>query len=265
MVQCGKYAHEEERATSAEAAQSSHEDLRNVPVFYVESMDLRHDQPREVQPALESFFYLYFSSQRFLCRLFDTLSPQDRERFNFDVTTIEWGLYLHQFCWGIKHFCLKEPLNHPLNDRETRLPNIRKGPRLCSTPLARARVCVCRNELISISLELRVRGPADTKPGFFSDITWAATHGPEEQPRISATFRREIIKSPRVQAEVLNLAKVLLISHALAFAPLPLHVLVYTFHGSHVLQGAVSAGFRSGKNRPPHSGHNGNGSLALST
>jgi len=52
-------------------------------------------------------------------RTYYQLSKEEKERFTFDVTKIDWDKYLRAFCWGLKVYVLKEEgLTHPSNEPE---------------------------------------------------------------------------------------------------------------------------------------------------
>ena len=40
------------------------------------------------------------------------MKPQDRQLFNFDVTTMDWKTYVERFCMGTKIYLMKDDPNN---------------------------------------------------------------------------------------------------------------------------------------------------------
>jgi hypothetical protein len=65
----------------------------------------------QIAKSLEFFTsHEWFFGQHNLRALWESLSPVDRELFNFDTSkrNMDWELYLAAFCEGLRVFLLKE-------------------------------------------------------------------------------------------------------------------------------------------------------------
>lgn len=43
--------------------------------------------------------------------LWASLTPRDQELFNFDMSKMDWDLFLHHYYLGIRQYLLKDPMH----------------------------------------------------------------------------------------------------------------------------------------------------------